>query len=264
MRPVNLIPAEERRGPGGKLRTGPMAYILIAALVLVLGGVTMLVLTENQISETKGEVAQLKSEAAASQAEAQRLAAYTQFQALHEQRVQTISSLANSRFDWERVMRELALVLPHSVWLTSMSASASVESEGSGGGGLGSSILGPSLQIEGCAVGQEAVAGFVTDLKQIEGVTRVGVESSELPSEEEGSTSAESGSSTGSGGAECQTRKSIAKFQLTVAFDAAPVPAIGEGGEAPAGATEIAESTSESASESEGASSETASSSEGG
>src|SRR5262249_392242 len=124
--------------------------------------------------------------------------------------------------------------------------------------------LGPSLQIAGCAVGQEAVAGFVTDLKQIAGVTRVGVESSELPASEEGSTSAESGSSPEAGGSECQTRQFIAKFQTTVAFDAAPVPAIGEGGEAPEGATEIAESTSESTSESEGSSSETTSTSEGG
>ena len=30
----------------------------------------------------------------------------------------TVTSLADSRFDWERVMRELSLVLPADVWLT--------------------------------------------------------------------------------------------------------------------------------------------------
>ena len=31
---------------------------------------------------------------------------------MSEQRVATVTSLADSRFDWERVMRELALILP--------------------------------------------------------------------------------------------------------------------------------------------------------
>ena len=31
-----------------------------------------------------------------------------------------MTSLADSRFDWERVMRELALILPGDVWLTSL------------------------------------------------------------------------------------------------------------------------------------------------
>lgn len=257
MRPVNLLPAELREGAQAPMRTGPVPYFVIGALAAVLAGVALLVLTGNQISERKTEVAQLKREDAAAVQEAKRLTAYTQFQALHEQRVATISSLADSRFDWERVMRELALVLPHDVWLTELSASASSESEsGEGGGGaLRGSIAGPALVLGGCATGQESVAGFVTALKDIDGVTRVGVESSELPAQEEGAGS--SGGSEGGGGAECQTREFIAQFHLVVAFDAAPIPLTAEGeGEAPATATEAAESTSSetesSESESEG------------
>ena len=33
MRPVNLIPPEDRRGQHAPLRTGPLAYILVGALV---------------------------------------------------------------------------------------------------------------------------------------------------------------------------------------------------------------------------------------
>jgi hypothetical protein len=95
----------------------------------------------------------------------------------------------------------------------------------------------------------------VTALKDIDGVTRVGVESSELPSQEEGAGSAE-GSEDGGGG-ECQTRKFIAQFHLVVAFDAAPVPITAEGeGEAPATATETAQTTSSEAESSESESSE--------
>jgi Tfp pilus assembly protein PilN len=242
MRPVNLIPLEERSGERRPTRTGPMPYLVLGMLVAVLAGVTALVVTGNQVADRKSEVAKLEREDAVARARAERLVAYTQFRTLREQRVQTVTSLADSRFDWERVMRELALVLPHDVWLTSLAASAGGGAEGgSGGGGLSGSIAGPSLTISGCAAGHDGVAGFVTALKEIDGVTRVGVESSELASEGE----AGGGSEGGGGGSECQTREFIASFNMTVAFDAAPLPQIAAEGEAaPASAPEAAETAS--------------------
>ena len=251
MRPVNLLPAELRQGAHAPMRTGPIPYVLVGALVAVLAGVALLVMTGNEISEKETEVAQLEREDAAAVVEAKRLVAYTQFQALHEQRVETITSLADSRFDWERVMRELSLVLPHDVWLTELNASASSESASGGGGELRGSIPGPALELEGCATGQEAVAALVTTLKDIDGVTRVGIESSELPSDEEGAGSTGGGDSEDSGG-NCQTRSFIAKFSIVVAFDAAPIPVTAEGEAEAASATETAETTSETSESSEG------------
>jgi Tfp pilus assembly protein PilN len=249
MRPIDLIPSDQRQGARAPMRTGPIPYIVIGALVAVLAGVTLLVVTGDQVAERKNEVAQLKRENAAARAQAKRLKPYVQFQALHEQRLATISSLANSRFDWERVMRELALILPHDVWLTELTATASPEAGAGGGGSLRSGAAGPALELEGCAVGQEAVAGFVTTLKEIDGVTRVGVESSELSKAAEGAASSED---QGSGGG-CQTRRFIAKFSIVVAFDAAPIPLTAQGEEeALASATETAESSSEAGSESGG------------
>jgi Tfp pilus assembly protein PilN len=249
MRPVNLIPPEQRRGETRPLRTGPLPYILLGALVLVVVGVAALVLTDNQIAERRDEIATLKREDAAAQARARRLAAYTEFKAMSEARTATIASLADSRFDWERVMRELALILPSDVWLVSLDATATSSTAVDGGGGgaeLRAGAAGPALALEGCARGQEGVAGFVTALKEIDGVTRVGVESSELPGQGE-----EAGSGKDSGG-DCRTREFIAKFSIVVAFDAAPAPIAPEGGgeAAPETATEKAESTSSEASES--------------
>ncbi len=220
MRPVNLIPPDLRRGDNAPLRTGPLPYILVGALALVLIGVTLLVLTNNQISDRKAEVVKLRHEDRAAEAKAQRLAAYTQFRTMTEQRVATVSELANSRFDWERVMRELSLVLPGNVWLTELAASAA---PGAGEGGSGESgvggINGPSLEMSGCATGQDAVAGFVTALKDIDGVTRVGLESSSAGAGGEGG---------GSGGKGCESRDFIVQFKLVVAFDAAPTPITAE------------------------------------
>jgi Tfp pilus assembly protein PilN len=218
MRPVNLIPPEQRHGQQAPLRTGPLAYIVVGALVIALAAVTALVLTNSQIADRKSDVARLEREDAAAAARATRLAAYTQFRNLREQRVATVQSLADSRFDWERVMRELALILPSDVRLLDLSGAASAgagEGEASeDGSGLTGSISGPSLQLSGCAEGQEGVAGFVTSLKDIDGVTRVGLQSSQLSGQEGGEGGSEGGGCSGD---------SVAAFNITVAFDAAPV-----------------------------------------
>jgi Tfp pilus assembly protein PilN len=241
MRPVDLTPAEERRGGQAPLRSGPLAYLVVAALLGALLGVTALVLAGNQISDREAELSRLRSEDRAAQAKAQRLASYTQFAALTEQRVATVSSLAESRFDWERVMRELSLVLPSDVWLVNLAASATSDATGgeggeggSGGSGLRAAAAGPALELSGCAAGHEAVAGFVTALKDIEGVTRVGIQSSQLAEEEAGGAAAAgSGEAAAGGGNEdCRTRDFITKFEIVAAFDAAPV-APTAGGEAP-------------------------------
>jgi Tfp pilus assembly protein PilN len=210
MRPVNLIPPDLRRGDNAPLRTGPLAYIVVGALALVLIGVTMLVLTSNEVSERKDELVTLHREDAVAKARAEELSPYAQFQAMSQQRVETVSSLANSRFDWPRVMRELALVLPDDVLLSDLTASAGPGS-GEEGGGLGGA-LGPSLELSGCTAGQDAVAHFVTALKDIDGVTRVGLSSSAIGGE-------------GSGNGGCATSGLAAQFEIVVAFDAAPVPA---------------------------------------
>lgn len=253
MRPVNLIPADQRHGQHAPMRTGQLPYLVVGVLVALLAAVALLVTADNQISERKSELTKVEREDAAAKTQAERLAAYTEFEQVHEQRLTTIASLADSRFDWERVMRELALVLPHDVWLSELNASASAEAAGGGAGeGLSGGVSGPSLVISGCATGQEAVAGFVTALKDIDGVTRVGVEESALPDLGEGSVSA-----GGEGeSSDCQTRDFIAEFNLTVAFDAAPVPAVAEGEPGTVTAEEAAASTESGSSESEGTTSE--------
>jgi len=254
MRPINLIPPEERRGGQAPLRSGPLAYILTGALVAILIGVTALVLVGNQISDREGDIARLEVEDAHQKAKAERLVAYTQFRELSEQRVTTVASLANSRFDWERVMRELALILPNDVWLVNLSATAApgVDVQSSGGAAsLRASAPGPALELSGCAVGQEAVAGFVSALKDIEGVTRVGVQSSGLPEKEE---DAEAGGDAESGGEDCRTRNFITKFEVAVAFDAAPIPPT-EGAES---ATPVATTTDEASEEPDSGESEEA------
>lgn len=209
------------------MRGGPLAYVIVGALAAAVIGVAVLAVTGNQISESKAEISRLETETAAVEARAQELDAYTQFHDVSEQRKGTIASLADSRFDWQRVMHELALVLPSDVSLTNLTgtASAGVSVDGAGSVAMRASIPGPALELTGCAKGQDGVAVFVQALKQIDGVTRVGVQTSSL----EG----------GNGGAGCEGQ-SLAQFQMVVAFDAAPVPSSEEGEAAPEGEPAVA------------------------
>lgn len=221
MRPINLIPEEERqvRGP-----SGPFAYVVIGALVILLAGVALLVSTNNQVSIEKSEVIELQAENSAASAQVAKLSAYTKLEEAHQVRVSTITSLADSRFDWERVIRELSLILPRGIWLTTLSGSVSPAADAGGGGGsaLRGGAAGPALEMTGCGRSQDQVAGFVTALRQIDGVTRVGLEFTKL-SESEGSSDGGEGGSTAGGGGSCQTRPWIPEFQIVATFDAAPV-----------------------------------------
>jgi Tfp pilus assembly protein PilN len=235
VRPVNLIPPDLRRGDSAPLRTGPFAYIVVGALALALVGVTLLVLASNEVGEKKDELMTLRREDAAAKARAEKLAPYAQFQAMSQQRAETVTSLANSRFDWPRVMRELALILPDDVLLTNLNAGAGAAAGEEAGEGLGGT-QGPTLDLTGCTTSQDAIARFVTALKDIDGVTRVGLQSSAVG---EGASADASGA--------CEKAGFNANYQLVVAFDAAPLPVAAEGEvEAEAGEeTESGEETEE-------------------
>lgn len=223
MRPVNLIPPEQRRGERAPLRTGSTSYALVSALAVVLAAVTALVLTDNQIADRESEKASLEARQAAVEQKARDLAPYAQFASMQETRRQTVSSLAESRFDWERVLRELAIVLPSDIWLVQLAGTVTpeVQLENSPGTTSRASVPGPALELVGCGATQESVARFVAALEDIDGVTRVGVDESKRPDLTTSEASSAEGETVQD---DCRTRDAIARFQIVAAFDAAVVP----------------------------------------
>jgi Tfp pilus assembly protein PilN len=227
MRPVNLIPPDERRGDRAAMRTGAFSYVLIGGLAVALLAVIALAFTSKQVSDRKSEVAKLESEEAAATAKAQSLQAFTDFRAAQESRSGTVASLAQSRFDWQRVLNEFARVIPSDVWLVQLAGTvdptvgidSGPEVEGR------DSIAGPALEIQGCAPSQDAVAGLIASLQEIDGVTRVGLDSSERSDQAEAATAAPTTSDSAVTTTECRTREFITQFKILVAFDAVPTPA---------------------------------------
>lgn len=217
MRPVNLIPPEDRRGETAPTRSGPLAYVVVGLLAVALAAVCGVVLFDKRVDERTAEAAALESEAAEVQARAASLASFTTFQQLHDARVVTIDQLARSRFDWERVLDELSLVIPQNVWLTTLDGSVAPGTGSTGSGsGLRESIPGPALEMSGCGKSHRDVARLVAAMKDIDGVTRVIATDSAKGDAEV--TQVDATAEAVATDANCQSR-TAPQFTLIAAFD---------------------------------------------
>ena len=227
MRPVNLIPKDERRGDRAAMRTGIASYVLLGALAMGVLAVAVLALTSKQISDHKSEIAQLQVQEQAAVAKAQSLQSFTTFRAAQEARSGTITSLAQSRFDWQRVLNEFARVIPSNVWLIKLAGTVDPTVSVTDGPDLQTrdAATGPALEMVGCASSQDAVAGLIANLQEIDGATRVGLESSERPDQTQGTTAAPTTSDSNATTTDCRTRDFITQFKILVAFDEVPTPA---------------------------------------
>lgn len=225
MKSVNLIPPEERGGVTSPTRTGPVPYVIVAILAAAVLGVTGVALAKKSVADKESEVAVLKQEEQEAMARAEALRPFAEFRAMQEARTATVTSLAQSRFDWERILRELSMVLPSDVWLVNLTGTVSpaVQVENAAAIPTRGTVEGPALELIGCAAGHDDVAELVAALEDIDGVTRVGIESSELP--DLSNDAADTGGGEEETTDECRTRDFITKFSLVAAFDAVPVPA---------------------------------------
>ena len=207
---------------------GIASYVLLGALAMGVLAVAVLALTSKQISDHKAEIAQLQVQEQAAVAKAQSLQSFTTFRAAQEARSGTITSLAQSRFDWQRVLNELARVIPSNVWLIKLAGTVDPTVSVTDGPDLQTrdAAPGPALEMVGCAASQDAVAGLIANLQEIDGVTRVGLESSERPDQTQGTaTAAPTTSDSNATTTDCRTRDFITQFKILVAFDEVPTPA---------------------------------------
>jgi Tfp pilus assembly protein PilN len=242
MRAVNLIPADQQRGAGGAAgRSGGGAYILLGALALFVVMAAAYVHTGKAADSKKAELARVTQEATAAEAKAQSLQSFTKFSSLRTKRVDTVSQLAASRFDWSHALREVARVLPTNAWLSSLvgTTSPSVSVGGGGGSGLRSALAVPAIEVQGCTTSQASVARMMARLRLIDGVQRVSLEDS---TKVEGASGAVG--SGGGGSSDCRGISShFPLFKIVVFYEqqATAVPVAG-------GSTTTASATSTTAS----------------
>ena len=222
MRPVNLLPQKHRPhqpSSGG----ANSSYIVLGVLGLFLAAVVGYVMQSNKITQGKSDIATAQQKTAEARARTQQLGPFGNFAAIKEQRVASVRQLADSRFDWERSVRELAHVLPNGVWLRDFDAAVA---PGSGGGSTGGSSetawAGPSIKLHGCAQKQQQVAILLVRLREMQSVHDVQLADSTRGDDPEGGAAAAPGDSAGGGSDDCGTNNSRGnyEFNATVEFDA--------------------------------------------
>lgn len=202
MRAVNLIPADSRgRGRNRGPSTGMAlpVYVLLGFLAAAVALVTIYVLANNSISSRTATLSSLKTEVSQEQAAVARLGEFTKFASLAQTRVSTVRAIAAARFDWHAALSDLSKVVPANTTLQSVSGTVvpgASAGGGGGGGALRSAISAPAFELTGCTASQDDVARLISQLRLINGVTRVSFSNSQA-SGSSGSTG--SGSSQGCG-----------------------------------------------------------------
>jgi Tfp pilus assembly protein PilN len=242
MKAVNLIPAEQRKGGAIGRRSQGVAF---GVLGLLAGAAILTFLygsASHQLKSRKAEAAALTNQAQQVQAQAAQLSSYTSFIQMREQRLQAISQLIGSRFDWSATMYELSRVLPANISLSSLqgtigsataTASPSAAAPAAPAAGSTASTTStaaaaaapvtsatppgatPTFTLAGCGGSQIAVAQMLVRLRLVSGVSNVTLQSS-----------ARSGSSGGggSGGSGGTCPADDPSFTAQVSFQPLPSP----------------------------------------
>jgi hypothetical protein len=233
VKPVNLLPEQYRaRRPSGE--ASGSSHILIGALAVLLVMAVAYALSANQVNSRKSGIASAKSEIARAQAQTASDNSFGSFHTVKQTRETAVKTLAGGRFDWERLMRETALVLPKGTWVLDMTASTSANgTAGTSAPGPGASAAPagaaqgaaaaatgpatPSVHLVGCALHQPDVAVLLVRLRKLHRATDVSL--TESAKQEQGGGSAQASTNSASGGSEdCGGGRF--KFDVTVTFSA--------------------------------------------
>jgi Tfp pilus assembly protein PilN len=182
MRAVNLLPRDDQSR--GKKPQNVPALIATALIVLVTGliGITYLSAKSSaqaKQSEVDGAKAELAMLPSVSEIEAKN-APRQKLRGEHDARVSALSSALTRRTAWDRILREISLVLPDDVWLRSMSATSPTPANGPGKNATPLGLPPTLMTIEGSTYSHDAVARLITRLAVIPDLTNVWLTRSEL------------------------------------------------------------------------------------
>lgn len=224
MRAVNLIPSDLRRASGTPGASGSGVYVLLGVLGALVVIVAVWALATRSVANGESDLERVRAEAAAAEQRAGQLKPYTKFRELRTKRLETVSSLSRSRFNWPFVLREVSRVLPKEIWLSNIvgTVAPGIQLEDSVAGStaqLRNQLVSPALEIAGCSTDQEQVARYLARLRSVQGVSRVtlaGTEKADIPAQTTGG-----GSGGGSQGGDCrQGNRRIPRFEVIVFFEA--------------------------------------------
>jgi Tfp pilus assembly protein PilN len=179
MRAINLVPAESRQGRVNGGKSGGAVFGFLGLLAVLVLGASVFAMSKRNESQANQDLAKVEQ---STQAYTQVASQFASFETAAKQatdRIATVRSLADARFDWAGSMRDLARVVPADTRVSALSASVDPSS---GAGGSSSTFRGslpvPAIGITGCSLSQLSIARLVTNLQAMRRVTNVTLESS--------------------------------------------------------------------------------------
>jgi Tfp pilus assembly protein PilN len=174
MKAVNLIPGDQRRAKASGERKGA-SYVVLGVLGVLLVMAVAYVLTANGVNDKTSKAAAAKQEADTLEAKAAQLDSFTDFASIKEQRLAAVVTAANTRFDWERLMRELARVMPAGSWLQTTQASVLGDPNAAASPTAvpTTTPTGPAATFVGCTPKQSEVAKILVRLRSLHRVADV-------------------------------------------------------------------------------------------
>lgn len=208
MRAINLLPARYQPARASGERPG-IGYAAIGALAVLLLMVAAYVLTNNGIDDAKEKTAAAQAEQQAAQARIGQLQAYGDFATLKASREAAVRGVAQARFDYERLMREIALVLPKNSYLTQFTSGGAAATTAPA---AGTTATGPTVTISGCAPSHPGVATAIVRLRKLHNITSVDLKSSQ-----------KAAAAGGAGGGSCKVQ-----WSASLAFQAETAPTVTE------------------------------------
>jgi hypothetical protein len=186
MRAFNLLPKEEVRVERESKQSAIPHVIVALAGVLVFAALAAFYLSSSaSVTKKTGELDDLRGDLAGLQVpekQPESPGAGTNVDAERSARTAALSTALADRLAWDRVLRELALVLPADVTLDSLDATA--PSPGSAGAATSSAVS--SFRVTGTSVSQASVARLLSRLQVIPELQSVQLEfatASEDPSQ---------------------------------------------------------------------------------
>jgi Tfp pilus assembly protein PilN len=238
VRPVNLIPLDERRGSAraGADRAPVRVYVVLGVLGAALLAVLALVLTNNQINTKTENLSKVQAKEQGVKQVADALRPFGQFAQVQATRKAQVDQLASTRFNWERALRQLSRAIPSNVWLLNLAGTVtpSIEVESAAGGGAASlrdKFPAPAIAMTGCTYSQHVVARMMTRMQNLDDVTDV--ELAKSARKDEATISASTAASSTSGGqtsedpTDCVGSSRVTQFDLLVVFGGSPLASAG-------------------------------------
>jgi Tfp pilus assembly protein PilN len=191
-------------------------------------------MTSNQLGSRQAELDRAKQETQQAKQRSGALAGYANFAQIKETRIQSVKQVSSQRFDWERMMREVALVLPSEIWLLDMSASLAGDTETAGTSSAGEpgAPVNPAVGVTGCAREQNDVAVLMVRLRKLYRATDVQLEESAEQGVSEGGGGEGTAPAGGSGGGADSCPPKRFKFDVSVSFAPEPLSKEGARGDA--------------------------------